>query len=369
MNEVKGWLQSLCTKTHYCVADLELEECVVTLLFSLFLTGSALRLIIVYRLNGSNSDLYKLSDDFFDVVIFRIYGGLQLFLIYLTYKWQFDSMQIDVLVLEFLFAITAFAVNNNTYAGLLFTALSYSSWYGWFRLLMTSPIGGDFYSLVQPQWIGALLMFTTPTLISNLKYPALIEGSIARLAYSTLFFGVVVAMNASFLFIDASLAYYNIFPNYAVHVTDGVSHRLYGMRLEPLSRMGYYSAMVVLQFITSKIPHLMLNEDHLLDQLQQQEDERAEKQEVLREIRTKLHSAKDKKADQSSSSTSAPGDAGDKDGTKEEGASIGKAADIPMNFVDDSELPADCVEISAEEAIRLQESSLRKATKIGRGLT
>lgn len=371
MDEAKQLLQSLCSHYHYCVVDLELEECAVTFLFSMFLAGSSLRLILTHQLYGTNSELYKLQDDFFDVVIFRIFGSLLLLLVYLSYKWQYDTLQVDVVVLELMVAFTAFAVNNNMYTGFLFTTLSYSSWYGWFRLLMTCPIEGNYYVLLQPQWIAALLLFTSPALISNLKYPALIDGTLARVAYGTTFFGLLVGMNASFLFIDAGLVYYDTIPNYAATVFAGAGYRLYGMRLDPLTRVGYYSAMIVLQFITCKIPHLMLNENHLLEQLQEQETEEAEQREILQEIRTKRKSDKAKKTEASKALNGEAAGGNSKDTQATGNSDIQDTADTlpPMQFVGDSELPADCVEISAEHAIELQERSLHKATKTGSPLS
>jgi len=345
---VKNELQLLCAERNYCVGSSELEEALTIFVFAAVLVYGTTREIITRKLDGKGSELFALTDDIFDLVLCRVFGVLMLSLVAVTWTFYNDSAQIDVMMYEIVLALAALSVNNNKH-GLLFVTLSYSSWYGWFRLLMVTPLGQDYYALIQPQWIAALLSFTSPMLAANLKYPALIDTNTARVAYGLVFFGVLVASNACFLLCDAVAIHYDLIPNYAAKVSQGVYFRLFGMRMDSLTRMGYFAAMLVLQLITSKMPHLMLNEDALLEQLRDQE---ATQTELRKQYQAQRNSSTKKKGSTSSAkhtSDSAPS------ATKDEQPLEEPAIDLTY-------IPDDCVEITAEAAIELQERLLRERT-------
>lgn len=347
---IKNELQLLCARKSYCASGSELEEAVTIFLLAVALVYGAAREIITRKLDGKSSELYVLRDDIFDIVLCRIFGILLLGFVSATWIFYYETAQIDVLLYEVILALTALSVNNNK-CGLLFVALSYSSWYGWFRLLMVTPLGNDYHILIQPQWLAALTAFTSPTLAANLKYPALIETKVARVAYGLVFFGVLVAMNASFLLCDALAIYYDLLPNYASKVSQGLYFRLYGMNMNMRTRMGYFLAMLVLQYITCKMPHLMLNEDALHEQLRDQDAALVEEQ---KQARLQRRNAIRKENQFSSVHNSAHAEAG----------SAGSTSEVPLEVpdIDFTDMPEDCVEITAEAAIELQERLIRDRT-------
>ena len=348
---VKYELQLLCAKKNYCVGSSELEEALTIFAFAAVLVYGTIREIITRKLDGKGSELFVLTDDIFDIVLCRVFGVLLLSLVAATWTFYNDSAQVDVMIYEIVLALTALSVNNNK-RGLLFVALSYSSWYGWFRLLMVTPLGQNYYVFVQPQWIAALLAFTSPMLAANLKYPALIDTNTARVAYGLVIFGVLVASNACFLLCDALAIYYDLIPNYAAKVSQGVYYRLFGMRMDSLTRMGYFAAMLVLQFITSKMPHLMLNEDALLEQLREQE---ATQEELRRQYQTQNKNATKKNGP---TGQVKPVSQADVVHNLTDNAQPLEEADIDL-----TDIPNDCVEITAEAAIELQERLLRERNK------
>jgi hypothetical protein len=156
-----------------------------------------------------------------------------------------------------------------------------------------------------------------------------------------------VAANACFLLCDSAAIYFDLIPNYAPRIIRGEYFRLYGVNIEPLTRLGYYSAMVVLQFITCKIPHLMLNEDALLQQLREQGEERTAR--IYKG--NKKSSSSRESAPRSGSISTLP----EKVGVSQSGF----AEEREVDDIDLSDVPEDCVEITAEAAIEMQERIIK----------
>ena len=251
---ITAWLQSLCDRTTYCLVYSEFENAFTSSLLAGFFAAAFGYLIFARKLDGSKNELAKLKDDMYDIVLLRAYGVVMLVLVAATWKWQHDSVQTDVIVFEVVLAVTALTVSVDNRVGLFFVALSYSSWYGWFRLLMITPLGSDFHLLVRPQWLAALFAYTAPMLISNLKYPSLVDTDMAKLCYGLTLFGAIVAAHAGVVLFDLMVASYGLLPGHAESVMSGAHFRMYGATT-PLTRLMYIAAMAALQFITCLVPN------------------------------------------------------------------------------------------------------------------
>jgi len=332
---ITDWLQSLCDQTTYCLVYSEFENALTSFLLAVVFAGAFGYLILVQKLDGKKNELAKLKDDIFDVVLLRIYGMVMLALVAATWKWQHESVQMDAMVFEVVLSLTALVVNNNTMAGLFFVALSYSSWYGWFRLLMITPLGSDFHLLVRPQWIAALLAFTAPMLISNLKYPSLLDTDMAKLCYGLTLFGAIMAAHAGLVLFDLIVVSYDLFPGHAQAVMSGAYFRMYGTTA-PMTRLMYIAAMAVLQYITCLAPHYLTNKADLQNQLLEQE---ADKKDI------------DQDTDFAPTGRNTPSSGSNTSG--------GTSAPADIGAIDLTDIPGDCVEISTEEAIEMQERSIR----------
>jgi hypothetical protein len=361
MEGVDAILAAVCSQKGYCVERSEVEVALVLAVVGVLLSSASARQIMQHRLFGMSNSFYKLKDDMFDTALMYIFGMIMLVLVGLTLRSEYDLIQIDVLLFNILLGVSAFTIRDNLTAGILFTTLSYSSWYGLFRLFFSAPVTEDLYILLQPRWLTSLIAFTAPALIANLKYPALIQSSLSLVTYGTVFFGVLIACNASFVLVDLAILHSQWCPGYASVLNSGASARLYGPEVSLLHRVGYYAAMVVLQFICVRIPHFMLNEDGLQEQLREQTE--AAMDAAARCSRPTGGSARGTQAQGTKEEKEAAEILGQV--RKAAAASAGgdsrpSAAPQQDSSEERADLPADCVEITAEEAIKLQERALKK---------
>ena len=353
MESLERLLHSICQNDGFCVSVGDIEESALVLIVGLTLSAFCMKEIYTRKLVGRDTPFYRLKDDTFDISLLIIYGILILSLICASVKWESDTLQVDVLVFNIVLATTALKLRDNTRGGILFTSLSYSSWYGLFRLFLSIPVGEDYSGLLRPQWLTSLFAFAAPALIANLKYPSLIQSSLTLVTYGSVIFGVLLAINASFVFFDLLVVHAQLFPGYGKRLAAGANFRLYGTQRSSVERIGYYLAMVLLQFVCVRIPHVMLDSDGLQGQLYAQMDAA-----LQRHTESQRHKGKDfnKKAknNPACNSTSTSSAQGEGKGEKE---NIDDASEALNN------LPADCVEISPEDAILLQERASKRPTQ------
>jgi hypothetical protein len=369
MEAIDTILSSICSQSGHCVERSEVEVALVLSVVGILLSIASARQIQQRRLFGTSSDFYKLKDDMFDTALIYIFGAIVLVLVAFTIRSEYDFVQLDVLLFNIVLGVSAFAIRDNLAAGILFTTLSYSSWYGLFRLFFFAPVTEDLYILLQPRWLTSLIAFTAPALIANLKYPALIQSSLSLVTYGTVLFGLLIACNASFVLVDLAIVYSEWYPEYASVMSSRASQQMYGPGVSLLHRVGYYAAMVVLQFICVRIPHFMLNEDGLQEQLREQTEAALEDTAQRRRPGTSSGSARAPKvqgshdaADVLKQVRKAAAAAGTASSAAAGGADSGAAAGSKQDSEERADLPADCVEITPEEAIRLQERALQSRT-------
>jgi hypothetical protein len=339
-------VDSVCVKFTYCPTQAELHEaaCVSVIAVALFVTCSY-EILSRRGLVANQHSLRPLRDDPFDSTLLIIYGTLLLVFAGISTTYEQDTLQVDVLVYVIVLGIVAIKLRDSITSGILFTTLSYSSWYGIYRLFLTVPVAENINVLLSPQWVAALIAFTGPALIANLKYPALMQSSMALVVYGSVLLSALIACNALFVFIDLALLYYDVLPNYASRIVSGANGRLYGRQLSIIERVGYYAAMVVLQLICVRIPHFMLDEHSLREQLAE-----ANEQHQRNRPQPKPGAAK---RERTNGVRSADIGAGKQDTEVASGVAPGMEGRVDM--------PEDCVEVTAEEAIRLQERGFKRA--------
>ena len=381
MDTIRREFDSVCSISGYCIEESEIEEVIVLFLFSVFLTLSSLRQIQLRDLFGRNSEYYNLKDDVFDITLLYIYGVILLVLSFAAIKWNYDVLQIDIIFYHILLGITALYVRDSPSGGILFTCLSYSSWYGLFRLFLANPIEENFWVMIQPQWLSALIAFTAPILIANLKYPSFIQGNLASVTYGTVIFGLLIACNTIFVFIDVFIIYLNIFPDYGARLSKEVNFRLYGTSFTVIQRVYYFGTMIILQLLCIQLPHIFFNRDNLDEQLQiryeiqknlRKSSNIQQKKQTTTDIEEILHNINLKHNIQTNKMKSKPGSdipipktskegEVDSDTTKLDTSKEGQSSpDIPIPGTSEEyqDLPEDCIEITAEDAIKLQERGL-----------
>lgn len=343
MDHAFDLIDAVCRTHQYCPSKLELQEAAaVTAIASGMLLICCREMTTRATLVSYQHDLLMLKDDMFDNVVLALYGLILLILAGLSMTYELASLQPDVIGYIIVLGTVALKARNSVTSGVTFTTLSYSSWYGIFRLFFTMPISHDYRIVFTYQWMAAIIAATGPALIGNLKYPALMQSSMALVVFGSVVLSLLIAGNASAVFIDLLLLKYNVFPSYAGRITSGENYRLYGRGLSLLERAGYYGMMVAIQLVSVRVPHFLCDEDALRGQLREQLAEAQLQQRELQRQRVQQLS-RERRNGQVKPNDADP--AIDDDGGIIDADHEGISTD----------LPADCVEVTAEEAIRLQE--------------
>jgi hypothetical protein len=353
-------LRSFMANTYgYTILPQEAAESCGIFLVALFVSAVSGYYLMTHKVSDKSRSLRLLKDDSVDEGMVKLFGFVLLLLVAVTAIRQPEAMQYDVACFHVLLATTAICINNSLQNGLLFTMMSYSSWYGWYRLLLTTPIDGNYMVMIQPQWLSALFAFTSPTLAATLKYPMLIQYSGATLSYGALLGSLLVAVNAVSWIVDVVCMVNSCLPNYDQYVTSPTAFKLYGSRTGIVVRVYYFAGMAVLQYLVGQIPHALQTVDSLQQKLSEQEmvDELTAKATA-----TGAGSSSDGGKDGTGRRKQHESSVNNSTGSAENSGAGGRGGGAKHEIALD-QLPDDCTEISAEEAIRLDERGYQTQPK------
>jgi hypothetical protein len=173
--------------------DAALVESAAILLVASGVVVCAVRSIQRCKCIASSGRVSRVPDDDFDIGLLGMFGLVLVVLNISTIAFLRKAMHMDQLVLEITMGVLALTLKNSVSLGVAFTVLAYTSWYGCFRMLETMPLGSDFFQLLSNvQWAKAIIAFGSTTLAAGLKYPYVMKTSPARYHYMLL--GVACAV-------------------------------------------------------------------------------------------------------------------------------------------------------------------------------